>query len=65
MLNRRSNDSIWLSLANDDLSGPREAHFSPDSRFLAWSGMDGTITVADLPALEREVRQFEETLGSR
>ncbi len=65
MLSRRSNDSVWLSLANDDLSAPREAQFSPNSRFLAWSGMDGTISVADVPALEQEVRQFEEKLGSR
>jgi hypothetical protein len=49
-------------LTNDDLSRPRVPHFSPDGRILAWGNDDGTITIADLPALEREVRQFEESL---
>jgi WD40 repeat protein len=55
----------WLSFLNEDFTVPRAPQFSPDSRFLAWSSMDGTLTVADLPALEREVGQFERSLGLR
>ena len=62
-LRRRAEDTVWLQLVNDDLSGPREAQFSPNGRFLAWGSQDGTITVADMESLQREVRQFEETLG--
>jgi hypothetical protein len=54
-----------IRFTNDDLSGPRDVRFSPDGRFLAWGGQDGTLSIADLPALEREVRRFEERLISR
>jgi serine/threonine protein kinase/WD40 repeat protein len=61
-LRHRANDSDWLHLVNDDLSGPRGVQFSPDGRFLAWGGQDGTVTVADLESLRREVSLFEESL---
>ena len=61
-LRHRADDSAWLHFVNDDLSNPRDPQFSPDGRFLAWGSEDGTITVADLESLQREVRQFEETL---
>ena len=62
-LRRRAEETVWLHLVSDDLSEPRSAQFSPDGRFLAWGSQDGTITVADLESLQREIRQFEETLG--
>jgi len=64
-LRHRADDSVWLHFVNDDLSGSREVHFSPDGRFLAWGSLDGTVTVADLESLQREVRQFEETLRAK
>jgi WD40 repeat protein len=64
-LRRRGTDTTWLRFTNDDLSGPRDVRFSPDGRFLAWGGQDGTLRIADLPALKREVRQFEEGVISR
>jgi WD40 repeat protein len=64
-LRRWRTDTTWLRFTNDDLSGPRNVHFSPDGRFLAWCAQDGTITIADLRALEREVRRFEARLISR
>jgi hypothetical protein len=32
---------------------------SRDGRFLAWGGLDGTITLIDLPLLSERVKQFE------
>jgi serine/threonine protein kinase/WD40 repeat protein len=33
--------------------------FSPDGRFLAWGGLDGTIMLIDLRLLSERVKQFE------
>jgi hypothetical protein len=52
-------EPAWLQFLNSDLSGPGEASFSPDSRYLAWTGQNGLITVADLPELRRQVQAFE------
>jgi len=60
ILQHRNDNSTWLRLAG---GSPNAVQFSPDGRFLAWRCEDGTVTVADLPFLEREVRQFEENLG--
>jgi WD40 repeat protein len=57
--------SSWIRFTNDDLSGPGDPRFSRDGRLMAWGSQDGTIKIADLPALEREVRQFEESLIAR
>jgi serine/threonine protein kinase/WD40 repeat protein len=63
ILTRRSSNARWLYLANEDFSIPHAVHFSPDGRFLAWSGDDGAITITDLTALEAEMRAFEKRLG--
>jgi serine/threonine protein kinase/WD40 repeat protein len=65
ILQHRNDHSTWLSLAGDAVYGPNAVRFSPNGRFLAWRCDDGTVTVADLPSLKREVREFEESLGSR
>jgi WD40 repeat protein len=64
-LRRRGENGTWGVLFNDDLSVLNEVHFSPDGRFLAWASIDGTITVADLPELERQVEVFERSTLSR
>jgi WD40 repeat protein len=61
-LRHRADDSAWLHFVNDDLSEPRDVQFSPDGRFLAWGSQDGTVIVADLESLQREVSLFEESL---
>jgi WD40 repeat protein len=48
----------WLELTNADLSPPGPIEFSPDGRYLAWGGQSGAITVADLPALRKEIGAF-------
>jgi WD40 repeat protein len=52
----------WLELLNRDLRDPHMAAFSHDGRYVAWANQSGLITVADLPALQQEVRAFEERL---
>ncbi len=39
--------------------------FSPDSRYFAWSGQNGTITVIDIPALQEQVGEFEKRVLSK
>ena len=65
ILQHRNDQATWLSLAGDAVYDGNVVRFSPNGRFLAWRCDDGTVTVADLPSLEREVRQFEESLGAR
>lgn len=55
-------DQPWLHFTNEDLSPPGRGSFSPDGRYLAWHSQSGTITVADLSALQQEVAAFEASL---
>jgi hypothetical protein len=51
----------WLRLVHPFLGGFTEAYcaFSGDGRYLAWAGPNGTLLLADLPALRRELESFE------
>jgi hypothetical protein len=49
----------WLAFVNDDLSIYWRVYFSIDDRYLAWGSQSGTITVVDLPALQRAIAAFE------
>ncbi len=55
----------WLQFPSNDMSAPVQdmIAFSSDSRYLAWGSQNGTITVADLPALQKELGVLEEFLG--
>ena len=52
----------WLEVVNDDLSPCLQPEFSPDGRFLAWGSLSGTVTLVDLPLLQRGVAVFEQAL---
>jgi WD40 repeat protein len=54
-------ERTWLEFRND-WNDFQSFSFSPDGRYLAWSDQGGTITVADLPALEKQVAAFEKTV---
>jgi WD40 repeat protein len=51
---------FWF--AQDDPINTAEITFSHDDRYVSWCSQDGMITVADLPALEDEVRAFEQSI---
>jgi hypothetical protein len=57
-------ERVWLEfgLGEGDVLFGGVVSFSPDGRYLAWGSQGGTITVADLPALQRQVREFEKTV---
>jgi WD40 repeat protein/tRNA A-37 threonylcarbamoyl transferase component Bud32 len=61
-LQPREGGSWWLGLTNKDGSSPAVPSSSPDGRYLAWGSESGTITVADLPALQQQVGEFEMTI---
>ncbi|HEV3260446.1 MAG TPA: serine/threonine-protein kinase [Gemmataceae bacterium] len=48
-----------LELTNADFSGPSGVQFSADGRYLAWGSQSGAITVADLRALRKQIKDFE------
>jgi hypothetical protein len=52
-------DRPWLVLTNDDRITHTIGTFSLDGRYLAFGSQSGTITVIDLPALQRVVATFE------
>jgi WD40 repeat protein len=54
----------WLALTNDDLGPVQATSFSPDGRYLVWGSEGGVLTVLDLPALRRELREFERAFPS-
>lgn len=60
-LQLRSGESmrLWLEFTNGDLSDSCGTSFSHDGRHLAWGSKSGTITVADLPALQKAIAAFE------
>jgi hypothetical protein len=62
ILRRRGETAGWIDFVNEDLSDLREPTFSPGGQFLAWGSQEGVITVADLHALERDVKEFETTI---
>jgi WD40 repeat protein/tRNA A-37 threonylcarbamoyl transferase component Bud32 len=62
---RRCEDRARLHFTNDNLSPPKGVRFSPDGQFLAWGSEDGAIMIADLPALERDIRQLEQGLSPK
>jgi WD40 repeat protein/tRNA A-37 threonylcarbamoyl transferase component Bud32 len=51
----------WLRLAHFGLEPLSEAScaFGGDGRYLAWAGPNGTLFLADLPALRRALESFE------
>ena len=55
----------WLALGNDDLSVPNTAHFSDDGHSLVYGSQNGVLTVIDLPALKKEVEEFDRILQSK
>jgi len=62
---RGKSEQPWLELLNLDGTSAAPTALSPDGRFLAWCSPHGPITVADLPALEREIVAFEESIRPR
>jgi WD40 repeat protein len=58
-------EKAWLEFVNTDSSSPSPACFSPSGRYLAWGSQSGTITVADLLHLHKQVRGFEEQVLPR
>jgi WD40 repeat protein len=60
---RRTGDAKdWLRIENSDRDELNPVCFSPDNRYLAWGSRSGTITVADLPALQSKIEQFQKRL---
>ncbi len=49
----------WLMPTFDDLNQPVSVMFSPDGNYLAVGSQSGTVTVIDIPALQRQVAAFE------
>ena len=45
--------------------GRQPGNFSPNGRYLAWDTREGTIYVADLPALRAEIDKFEQKLNAK
>ena len=54
-------DKPWVNLMCPDHHRPEGGRylFSPDGRYLAWAGQEGTIYRVDLPLLADRVKQFE------
>ena len=63
LLRRSPEGAPRFRFGNDDPIGPGPIEFSQDGRHLSWCNQDGTITVADLPALERKAREFERAIA--
>jgi WD40 repeat protein len=59
----RNSEQAWLRLVWKDVKAVTVHQFSRDSRYLAWGMENGTVVVIDLPALARQVRDFEASLG--
>jgi hypothetical protein len=61
-LRRLKEERTWLELPS--LSGQkiRVASFSENGRYLALGHDGGAITLVDVPALQREIVEFEKTL---
>jgi WD40 repeat protein len=64
-IQRGREEQAWLEFGNGDLSEPYPVSFSHDGRYLAWGSTNGTITVADLPALQHQVQEFEKAVLSK
>jgi WD40 repeat protein len=64
-LRRWNANQTWLELGIEDMGIQGPVSFSPDGRYLQWGGTDGTIMVADLPALEDKVGEFEKAVLSK
>jgi eukaryotic-like serine/threonine-protein kinase len=58
-------DRVWLKLVESESDVIALSSFSGDGRYLAWGSQRGTLTVADLPALKKQVDEFEATLLAR
>ncbi|MFL5339123.1 MAG: WD40 repeat domain-containing protein, partial [Gemmataceae bacterium] len=59
---RRAGGPMWLELMSRDLAGISGACFSPDGRRAAWGSGHSTVSIIDLPLLQREVGEFERLL---
>jgi WD40 repeat protein len=56
----------WLEIGSSDgldLQGPYS--FSSNGRYFAWRIQDGTIAVADIPGLQKEIAEFEKILFAK
>src|SRR5262249_20918948 len=65
LLRRVTDERFWVSLTSDPRCTTGQVGFSPNARYLTWRRQDGSIAVADLPALELEVSQFEGAILSK
>ena len=54
-------DRPWLNFTNRDLSPARgECHpVSPDGQYILFGSHSGVLTLVDLPALEKNLAEFE------
>jgi WD40 repeat protein/tRNA A-37 threonylcarbamoyl transferase component Bud32 len=59
---RLEEDRTWLELPSRSEHEIRVASFSDDGRYLALGHSCGVITVVDVPALQRQIADFEKTL---
>jgi hypothetical protein len=52
----------WITILSKDYTEPTAPQFSHDGRYAAWGSRAGAVTVADIPALRRQVEAFEQLL---